>query len=189
MNSPDRYPEDELDHVVRRAVKVRLSGQEPPDRVWERIRLELEAEAPPPPRRRQMHRAPLVVQAALTLLLAMLGGIGLQTFLTPDGVRRSAQEMLPSESMAYVEEQAASPGVVMPDEEAELHSLKALARSRLALQANTESDDQPLEIPQDMPPNVLSPAGRALQSELAWLRLADEERDRLQGGPYHGPYQ
>ena len=189
MNSPKRYPEDELDHVVRGALKARVSQQEPPDRVWERIRLELETAKPAPTRRSQLRWGPLAVQAALTLLLVWLGGMGLQTFLTPDSVRRPTPDVLPSQSIVYVDEQAVSPGVAIPDEEAELRSLKASARSRLALQANTEPDSYPLEIPQDVPPNGLSPAGRALQSELAWLRLADEEQSRLPGGPYHGPYQ
>ena len=99
MSSPNPYPEDELDHLVRGALKARAGGKEPPDRVWKQIKLELQADRTPPPRRPRVAWSPLVLQVALTLLLVMIGGIGLQIALSPGGVRNSSREASPSASV------------------------------------------------------------------------------------------
>jgi hypothetical protein len=85
MNSPKPYANhevncDELDCLVRRALKAMVSGQEPPERVWKRIGLVLERDKSPP-RQSRMPWLSLAVQPALTLLLVMLGGIGLGRLL------------------------------------------------------------------------------------------------------------
>ncbi len=73
MNSPDPHSKDELDGLVREALRAWVGSQEPPERVWTRIKLELT------PRRFRAGWLSLAAQFALTLLLVMLGATGLQT--------------------------------------------------------------------------------------------------------------
>lgn len=185
MNSPKPYPEDELDHLVRGALKAQVSDQDPPDHVWKRIKLELEADKAPPPRRFRVRWSPVVVQAALTLLLAMLGGVGLQTLLSPDGARYPTRAPSPSvTTVDVVEERLAPPALAMLDDRAELRSLKTLSKQNPVHQTDIEPASQPpVVIPRDAPPNIYSPEGRALMAELSWPPEV-EGQNRLHSGPY-----
>ena len=79
MNSPDLHSKDELDGLVREALRAWVGSQEPSERVWTRIRQDLAAPSQVPPRRFRAGWLPLAAQFVLTLLLAMLGVAGLQT--------------------------------------------------------------------------------------------------------------
>ncbi len=78
MNSLDPHSKDELDSLVREALWARVGSQEPPERVWTRIRQDL-ASGQVPPRRFRARWLSLAAQSVLTLLLIMLGAAGLQT--------------------------------------------------------------------------------------------------------------
>jgi hypothetical protein len=184
MNSHNPYSEDELDPLVRGALKARVSGLEPPDRVWEHIKVELEAEQPAPPRRsQQVAWMPLAVQAALTLLLVMLGGFGLRTLLVPNSLQDSLPNTTPAQTIAYVGEPSVSSAVVVFDDQAELRSLRADLGSG-ASQPIAELDNRPpIVIPRDVPPNALFQEGRVLEPELS-LSLIVEEQNPIRSGPY-----
>jgi hypothetical protein len=64
--------------LVREALRARVGSQEPPERVWTRIRQDL-APSQVPPRRFRARWLSLAAQSVLTLLLATLGVAGLQT--------------------------------------------------------------------------------------------------------------
>ncbi len=181
MSLPNRYPEDELDHLVRGAIKARVSGTEPPDRVWKQIKAELQSDQTPPPRRYRVSWSSLVTQAALTLLLVMIGGIAL---LGPNSLRNSFFDVSPSGTIAYVEEQPASSGVLMFDDEAELRSLKAGFRPLAESQPDAEPNDRPpVKASRDVPPNMLRLEERALEAESS-LPLIVEVQNPLRSGPY-----
>lgn len=183
MNSHNPYSEDELDPLVRGALKARVSGLEPPDRVWTQIKGELEAEQPPP-RRSQVAWSPLAVQAALTLLLVMLGGFGLRTLLDPGYIRFSSGDVSPSQTIAYVGEQPASSDVPIFDDEAELRSLKAGFRPRPESRPDAEPNDRPsVTASPDVPPNMLRLEERVFEHERS-LPLIVEVQHSLRGGPY-----
>jgi len=78
MNSPDPHSKDELDGLVREALRAWVGSQEPPERVWTRIRQDL-APSQVPPRRFRARWLSLAAQFVVTLLLIMLGAAGLQT--------------------------------------------------------------------------------------------------------------
>ena len=79
MNSSNNpCSKDELDCLVREALQAWVGSQEPPERVWTRIKLEL-APGQLPPRRFRAKWLSLAAQSVLTLLLIMLGAAGLQT--------------------------------------------------------------------------------------------------------------
>ena len=185
MSSRKPSSSDELDNLVRGALHAQVGEQEAPDRVWQRIKLGLEADqaAVTPPRKR-ISWSPLAVQVALTLLLVMFGGVGLRTLLSPDGVAVPTPHVSPAGRVIYEEEQPTSPGVPVPDDTAELRTLKASPRPPTASQpgAVTESSP-PILVPQDAPPNVLSPEGQALKAERSSPLLAREQHVR-QSGPY-----
>jgi hypothetical protein len=185
MNSPNRYPEDEMDNLVRGAVRARVSGQEPPDRVWERIKLELEAEeSPAPERQSRIAWSPLVAQVALTLMLVLLGGIGLGTLLGPDDALNPTRDMTPSQTVAYVANNSSALSAASLRDQAELRLLKTRWNPHPVSQPQTAEENPPIWIPRDAPPNVFSPEGRALKSELTVWHLSAEEQNRLHGGPY-----
>jgi hypothetical protein len=79
MNSLDPYSKNELDGLVREALRARVDSQEPSGRVWARIRQDLAPRQVAPPRRLRARWPSLVAQSVLTLLLVMLGVAGLQT--------------------------------------------------------------------------------------------------------------
>jgi hypothetical protein len=125
------------------------------------------------------------VQAALTLLLVLFGGVGLRTLLNPGYVRYPSHDISPSKTIAYVEERSTSPGAPVLDDEAELRSLRAYLKPYPESHPEAEASSlPPIVVPRDAPPNVFSPEGRALRSELSWWRLAVEEQNRLHSGPY-----
>lgn len=181
MSLPNRYPEDELDHLVRGAIRARVSGTEPPDRVWKQIAAELQNDQTSPPRRYRMSWSPLIIQAALTLALVMIGSIAL---LGPNSLRDSLLDVSPSGTIAYVDDQSISSGVIVFDDEAELRSLKADFTSRRTAQPDTELNSYPpLVIPRDVPPNVLFTKGRVLEFEPS-LSLIVKGQNPTRSGPY-----
>jgi len=181
MSSPNWHSGDELDHLVQGALEAQVSGKEPPNRVWKRIKAELQTDGSPPPHRYRISWSPLVIQAALTLLLVTIGGIAL---LGPTGLRDSFYDMSPSGTIAYVDDESISPGVTVFDDEAELRSLKADFTSRIASRPDTEPISHPsVAIPRDVPPNVLFIEGRALESEPS-LSLTVKGQNPIRSGPY-----
>jgi hypothetical protein len=184
MSLPNPYSDDELDRLVQRTLDARVGGQEPPEHVWKRIKLELEAEKSPPPRRVRMAWLPLAVQSALTLLLVMLGGVGLQTLLNPDAARDSSRNSLPSVATVYVDEDLVSPSQMEISDEDDLRLLKIRSNSPSAPRTDTESNDNPpLKVPPDVPPHSLRPEGRLLESELSSPPRPVNERRLVLGGP------
>jgi hypothetical protein len=183
MSLPNPYSDDELERLVRRSLDARVGGQEPPERVWKRIKLELETDKPPRPRRLRMAWLPLAVQSALTLLLVMVGGLGLRTLLNPDDVRNSSRDSLPSVATVYVDEDLVSPGLVVSDED-DLRSLKNRSNSPSASRIDTGSNDNPpLKVLPDVPPRSLRPEGRLLEPEPSSLPYSANERRLVLGGP------
>ena len=179
MSLPNPHPEDELDHLVRGALRTRAGGKEPPDRVWKQIKSELQTDQAPPPPRPRVAWSPLGLQVALTLLLVMLGGVGLRTLVGPNGLRDSFYETSPSGTVAYVRESVA-PAMTAFDDKAELRSLRADLGSRPASQPDNLA---PIAVPRDVPPNVLFTEGRGLSSEPS-LSLIVNEQNPIRSGPY-----
>ena len=181
MSSPNLHSRDELDHLVQGALEAQVSGREPPNRVWKQIKSELQTDGSPPPRRSRVSWSPLVIQAALTLLLVMIGGMAL---LGPNSLRDSFYDMSPSGTIAYVDERSISPGVMAFDDRAELRSLKADFRSRPAAQPDTELNSHPpVVIPRDVPPNALIPEGHVFKPEPS-LSLMVKGQNPIRSGPY-----
>jgi hypothetical protein len=182
MSSPNPYPEDELDHLVRGALEAQVSGKEPPNRVWKQIKAELQTDGSPPSRQSRVSWSALGIQAALTLVLVTIGGVAI---VGPNGLRGSVYDVSPSGTMAYVDERGVSPAAPNFDDQAELRSLKAASRSRPEAQPDAEPNDHPpLMVPRDFPPHAMSPEGRALESEFFMRRLAVEEQNLPRSGPY-----
>lgn len=183
MSLPNPYSDDELDRLVRRTLDARVSGHEPPEHVWKRIKLELETEKSPQPRRLRMGWLPLAVQSALTLLLVMVGGFGLRALLNPDGVRDPSRDSLPSVATVYVDEDLVSPGVVVSDED-DLRLLKKRSNSPSVSRTDIGSNDNPpLKVLPDVPPRSLRPEGRLLEPEPSTLLDSANERRLVFGGP------
>jgi hypothetical protein len=180
MNSPNPYPEDELDPLLRGAIKARVSGQEPPDRVWKQIKAELQTAGSPSPRSSRVAWPALAIQAALTLLLVTIGGVAL---IGPHSLRGSVYDASPSGTIAYVDERAVSPVVPNFDDQAELRSLRVDFGARLASQPNAARDNPPIVVPRDAPPNALFQEGRTLESEPP-LSLIVSEQNPKRSGPY-----
>ena len=174
-NTSDR---SELERLVRRALKAQVGGQKPPERVWKRIKLELERDKSPL-RRFQMRWSPVAVQAVLTLLVIMLGGIGLRTLSNPDDVRHSSHTPLASVTAVYVEERSDPPALAMLQDKDELRSLKALSKPG----TGGPADQPPVVVPGDVTSNVLNPEGPALTAGLP-RPPGVEKRDHLHSGPY-----
>ena len=179
MNSPNPFPEDELDHLVRGALRTRAGAKEPPDRVWKQIKSELQTDQTPPPPRPRVAWSPLGLQVALTLLLVMLGGVGVRTLLGPSSLRDSFYRTSPSGTVAYMRESVA-PAITAFDDKAELRSLRADLGSRPAYQLDNAP---PIAIPRDVPPNALFTGGRALNPEPS-LSLIVNEQNPIRSGPY-----
>jgi hypothetical protein len=184
MSLPNPYSDDELERLVRRTLDARVGGQEPPEHVWKRIKLELETDKPPRPRRLRMAWLPLAVQSALTLLLVMVGGLGLRTLLNPDDVRDSSRDSLPSVATVYVDEDLVSPSQMGISDEDDLRLLKIRSNSPTAPRADVGSNDNPpLRVPPDVPPRSLRLEGHLLESELSSPPRPVNERRLVPGGP------
>jgi hypothetical protein len=180
MSSPNPYPEDELDPLLRGAIKARVSGQEPPDRVWKQIKAELQTEGSPPPRLSRVSWPALAVQAALTLVLVTIGSVAL---IGPRSLRGSWYDVSPSGAIAYVDEQGTSSVVPNFDDQAELRSLRVDFGARLASQPSSVGDNPPIAIPRDAPPNALFQEGRTLEPEPV-VSLTVNEQNPKRSGPY-----
>ena len=186
MSSPNPYPEDELNHLVRGALHARVGGTEPPDRVWKQIRRELEADRRPSPARPRVAWLPLGLQVALTLLLLMLGGVGLRTVLAPDLFHSSSRETFSSGTVIYLEERSSSSREVVNADDEDVHLLKTLSRTRsVSLLQDVPSEQPPLVVPPDAPPHPSSAEGRLLAAALSPpdYPVIAESRTVL-GGPY-----
>ena len=185
MSSPNpSFPKDDLDRVVKGALRARVSGQEPPDRAWKRIRAELESNKPPARRPRTLW-SPLLAQAALTLLLVVLGGLGSQLLLYPESRLGNAPgTVVPSVTLVYVQEEITSPRLEVISDEADIRLLRKLPKSGpRALVVAQVSSRPPIFVPRDMPPNAFGPEGRVPK----WLvasPFAEEKQTRLVSGPY-----
>jgi hypothetical protein len=178
MSSTDSCPQaeqerDELDCLARRALKTLMSGQEPPERVWKRIKLALEKDRSPP-QRFPLPWLSLSMQPILTLLLVMLGGIGLQTLLNPVDVRNSSYDPLSLVATVDTDDRSASSNAAVISEEHDLYLLKT--QRRLMVRSETESKDTPPDVPliERQSPKVTS------SSFLPPL----QESNLLKGGPY-----
>lgn len=184
MSSFNPYSEDELDNLVRDALQARVSGQEPSDRVWERIKTEMEADKSPPPRELRLSWPPIAVQVALTLLLVMFGSLGLQTLLSSGSEGGLSRDIASSGTGIYLEEGSASPPIAMLQDMAELRSLKARLRPRPTSEPDAESNSRPpIWVPRDAPPNALVREGPVLKSEPS-LSLVVKEQNAPRSGPY-----
>ena len=180
----DKIVCDPLDRLVRRALVAQVSGRQPPDRVWGRIKAVLEQEQAPP-RRFKTRWSPMLIQAVVTLFLVLIGGVGLHALRSPINLRRLTPTPLPHVAMVNVEGPSATQALAMFDDRAELRLLKAYPRSHPESRPDAEPADQPpLAVPRDPTPNVLSPEGRALMVEITQRRLAVEEQSRIHSGPY-----
>jgi hypothetical protein len=184
MSLPNPYSDDELERLVRRSLDAQVGGQEPPERVWKRIKLELETDKSPPPRRVRMAWLPLAVQSALTLLLVMMGGLGLRTLLNPDDVRAPSRDSLPPVATVYVDEDLVSPSQMGISDEDDLRLLKIRSNSPTAPHADVGSNDNtPLRVPPDVPPRSLRLEGHLLESEISSPPRPVNERRLVLGGP------
>lgn len=166
MNSRNSYPGDELDRLIRGALQAQAGRYAPPDRVWNHIQLVLEADQAPPrsPRRGW---SPVVVQAALALMLAMLGGVGLQRLFNL-GTSYPGGDVSPSVTVT-VDEGLSPPDIIWVAVESDISLLRALAKSGspAARTRGGSQDHPPLFIPQDVPPHPFSPEGRLLAAKLS----------------------
>lgn len=180
MSLPNPHREDELDHLVRGALSARAGGKEPPDRVWKQIKSELQTDRRPPARQPRFAWSPLAIQVALTVMLVMLGGVGLRTLLEPDSFRGNLFDVSPSGTIAYVAEASDSPTVAAFDDRAELRSLRADLSSRPAVGRNNLS---PIVVARDVPPNVLFSEDQAVDPDPS-LSLIVNEQNPIRSGPY-----
>ncbi len=185
MSLPDSsYPEDELDRLVQGALKARVGGQEPPGRVWKRIERELGA-GTASPRRSRRPWSSLALQTVLTLLLMMIGGVGLQTLLNADRLTTLSEDLVPSVTVVVAVESRSPSSAIVISDEADQRLLRTLSKYRLGQPDTLEEAGQPpVSVPRDVPPSVFSPAGRARQAELESLTFMAEERGLPRGGPY-----
>jgi len=165
---------------MRGALKARVGGKEPPDRVWKQIQSGLQANQPPPPPRPRIAWSPLGLQVALTLVLFMLGGVGLRSLLEPSSHQDSVFDAPPSGTVAYVGERSDSPAVALFDDGAELRSLRADLSSRPDTPLNNVA---PIIVPRDVPPNALFSEGRVLDAEPS-VSLIVNEQNPIRSGPY-----
>lgn len=126
MNLPNPpHSTHELDRLVRRAVRARVDRQEPPERVWKRIKLELRSDRSSPSRF-PVRWSPVVIQSALTLLLVTLVGIVLQMDFIPGDTGRLRSSVIPTTVVTVdINEYATSPSVLPPSNELGTYSLKA----------------------------------------------------------------
>src|SRR5574342_226336 len=127
MSSRSPHPDDELDGLIRGALQTRAGRQEPPDQVWKRIQLALATDKAPP-RRMTIPWSPLVVQAALTLLLVMVGGIGLQGLSNFGGVRTLPGDVLPLAPTVDVHRPILQVEISGVSDEADIRLLRTLSK-------------------------------------------------------------
>jgi hypothetical protein len=122
--------------LVREALRARVGSQEPPERVWARIKEDL-ALGQEPPRRFRARWLSLAAQSALTLLLVMLGVAGLQTAqLFPDIVPATDLPRYVTDDVTADDQDPASSRAIGIPVEPDVGPLKAFGRP--AHQANTQ---------------------------------------------------
>lgn len=177
MNSVLPHPQDEsrdeLDNLLRRTLKAVVGSQEPPERVWKRIKLALEKKDTPP-RRLRIPWLSLAVQPALALLLVVFALIGLQTLAIPD---YSSHELSSPVATKYVPvhiEQRSSPASVnAAAEDEDLYLLKSQSRRAAQAQAGLK---KPV-------PEMSSETRPLPQSKISPLAHPTPERQLVRGGP------
>jgi hypothetical protein len=177
---------DELDRLVRKALRALVSKQAPPERTWKQIKVQLERGGSPS-RRFQIPKLPLVIQPALTLLLLVLGGVALWVVSNPYDARNFSSPRLSSPVSTISIEESAALALAMLQDKEELRLLKSYSKPSSAYAQQTVVDPAerpPLVIPRDPIPNVWSPEGRAFLAELSLRRLAAEDRQHEHSGPY-----
>ena len=187
MSSPNsQLPKDELDCLIQGALEARVDGQEPSPHVWKRIQRELKTGEQRQPRRFRSSWPYLTLQAALTLLLMLIGGAGLQTVLnTVRFVDQAADELRPSVTIAYVDESRSSTDSLPISEETDVRLLRSLSRPSPKQQSTAKAASAPpVIVPPDLPPRALVREVRASQVDLTRFGPPPEERNHLQGGPY-----
>jgi hypothetical protein len=185
MSSPNpSFPKDDLDRAVKGALRARVSGQEPPERAWKRIRAELESNKPLARRPRTVW-SPLLAQAALTLLLVVLGGLGSQLLLYPASRLGNAPgTVVPLATWVPVQEEITSPKVEVISDEADIRLLRKLPKSGPGPLAVAQvSSKPPVFVPSDVPPSAFGPRGR-IPKWLVASPFAEEGQTRLVSGPY-----
>jgi hypothetical protein len=127
MNSFNPHSKDELDGLVRDALRAWVGSQEPPKRVWTRIRQDL-APGQLPPRRFRARGPSLAAQFVLTLLLVMLGVAGLQTAqLSPTIVPVTDWPRYMTDMTADDQDPTVSKAIAVPVEP-DVDALKAFTR-------------------------------------------------------------
>jgi hypothetical protein len=185
-SSNSLFPKDELDCLVQGALEARVSGQEPPRRVWKRIQRELKTGEQRTPRRFRSSWPYVALQAALTLLLMLMGSVGLQTLLnTASFEDNAAEELRPSVTIAYVDECTSSTDSLPISEESDVRLLRSLSRLSHERQSTSDATSAPpVIVPPDLPPRALIQEVRAHQVDLSHFGPPPEQQNQLQGGPY-----
>lgn len=192
MSLRDPHFEDRLDSLLRRALSSMVSGQEPPDHVWRRVKAELEADGPSPRRFRILWLAP-ALQGTLILLLVMLGGVGLWWARSTTGsgqalrdtARIPSHDLPPPAAVIYRDEHPSPPGVSAPLDKAELRLLQARSMPRSVHRLDAEPQGRPIAMAAlDVPPHPASAEGRLLEAGRARSPLPLEEQRFLTGGPH-----
>jgi hypothetical protein len=163
-----------------------VGGQEPPQRVWRRIQRELKTGEQRRSRRFRSSWPYVALQAALTLLLMLIGGAGLQTLLNSASlVEDAAHELRPSVTIAYVDERTSTTDSLPISEESDVRLLRSLSRANYEQHPASEAASAPpLVVPPDLPPRALIQEARARQVDLTRFGPPPEEQNQLQGGPY-----
>src|SRR5574341_263214 len=183
MSSRNPRPDDELDGLIRGALQARAGRQEPADRVWKQIQLALATDKAPPSRV-NIPWSPLVVQAALTLLLVMLGGIGLQRLSNPGGVGPLPGDSLPLAPTLDFSQPSLPVQIIGISDESDIRLLRTLSKPNAILRVETGAGDHlPLIIPQDVPPHPWSPEGRLLAAEHSVAPYTVMPGELVLGGP------
>ncbi len=128
MNSPDLHSKDELDGLVRETLRTWVGSQEPPERVWTRIKEDL-TPSPVPLRRFRARWLSLAAQSVLTLLLAMLGIAGLHTAqLSPTVVPVTDLPQYMTDSITADQDLTISRAIVVVPVEPDVDALKTFGR-------------------------------------------------------------
>jgi hypothetical protein len=183
MSSRKPQPDAELDRLIRETLQARTSGQEPPDRVWKRIQLALATDKAPS-RRLSIPWSPLVVQVALTLLLVMVGGIGLQGLSNPGGVHPLPDATLPLAPTLNASRPSLPMETIGISDESDIQLLRTLSKPKAVPRVETGANDHPpLFVPQDVPPHPWSPEGRLLAAEHHVVFYTFMPGELVLGGP------
>ncbi|MFQ5611313.1 MAG: hypothetical protein ACE5H9_04180 [Anaerolineae bacterium] len=148
MSSPNLQPNDDLDRLLRKTLHDRVGNQNPPQRIWPQIKRRLQ-ESGPVPRRPRLAWRSLVAQTAVAVVLALFGGITLQSLMFPGNKPYLATRPRPSSvAMIFVEDAATSPQAATLSDEVILRSMKNQTqlpfRSNYPAAATGPADEKPI---------------------------------------------